>query len=671
MISLEKYGINESMSNEEKKRILQAKQIEILERIDIIEDEERRHRLEEELSVVEDAISMYFDSSQDEISGLKLDDGDNESFDDLKGENNKEIRREVTSVNRMGNISSFQDSASQYLTGSKKDYDIAMQFLEKAYELDPDDDYTLWLMGCCHWFKREYDKAIPFYENSYKQGNDDAPNSLGGLYFYLGMFDDAIEWCKKAVNLGSGRAAEIIKEIEGLSEIREVSRKASAGDIKACVCLGQLLEYGDDKSYSDRYILDYLNNGKRKVSEFGKTTSKNPYAALYWYKKALELPPKGEIIGETYYCLGELYRDSILRDKEPNAIQKASEYYQKGADSGNNKCLYALYILYSTQRYGNRDDKKAMTYLIKYADTGNPFACREVGNSYFKGTNILEKNYSKAIHYYTIIAEDNDKDGSVANSIGVCYYHNKQYVEALTWYQKAVDKGNNTAAANIAKLHRQENELEEAFSWFIRARNMGYREAEECINELRERGFLTQEDTDRIVKGRDVEKLKYLAESYETGTNGVPKDIIAAKKTYDIIKKAKVINTFSGIAALILGFIGGCVPLLMFFMENKATHNNLHRLASEAGVFKTIGIEILGLIVILVIGAVLSIFPSKFDKIIMIVSRIITTCIFISYAKNNTPSSPYGVISFQVIGTIITITVALLDIMISKNSEAN
>jgi len=110
------------------------------------------------------------------------------------------------------------------------------------------------------------------------------------------------------------------------------------------------------------------------------------------------------------------------------------------------------------------------------SDTGKLSAVASLyrGNQYYS-----EKNYEEAIKWYQQSANDNNAEGMT--NLGYMYGYGLgvkvDYVSASKWYSKAAQNGNARAMTYLGMLKENgtgvTKNLREAFSWYTKAANAG------------------------------------------------------------------------------------------------------------------------------------------------------------------------------------------------------
>lgn len=93
--------------------------------------------------------------------------------------------------------------AGKYYGEQKGDLSTALKYLEKAYELRPDEYETLRLLGVAHGVQGRHDKAINFFAKALEKQpeNAEAIWNLANAYFYAGNEAKASELRQKALQI--------------------------------------------------------------------------------------------------------------------------------------------------------------------------------------------------------------------------------------------------------------------------------------------------------------------------------------------------------------------------------------------------------------------------------------------------------------------------------------
>ena len=154
--------------------------------------------------------------------------------------------------------------------------------------------------------------------------------------------------------------------------------------------------------------------------------------------------------------IGSLYFNGIGVEKNR---AKALEYFRRSAINGNDNAATNLAFIYLT---GNKNDserdKQAINLFRQAAKSGNKLAKFMLGYAYYKGFTLERDNYAA----FALIkdAADEGADFDEAQYILAEMYANgygsvQNYVNAVSYYSKAVDQGNTDAYVDLAKIYAE------------------------------------------------------------------------------------------------------------------------------------------------------------------------------------------------------------------------
>lgn len=165
----------------------------------------------------------------------------------------------------------------------------------------------------------------------------------------------------------------------------------------------------------------------KKAAEGGLNAARRNMAAIYLgglagEKKdadlALELLEKAAAEGDNQamFELAQYYLE--LGGPEKVDDDKAWEWLNKAADAGNPNALASLgSVLFDGKTFGARkieaDPAKAVATFSKLADQGVPAGLRTMGELHASGLAGVEKDFAKALDYFTRAAQGNDPTAQV------------------------------------------------------------------------------------------------------------------------------------------------------------------------------------------------------------------------------------------------------------------
>ena len=220
----------------------------------------------------------------------------------------------------------------------------------------------------------------------------------------------------------------------------------------------------------------------------GEGVEKDNYKALELYHKA-ELNYKKE-----YLC--RLMESIVLALQDIGEYEKmmsyVEEYVQKGkgcrecslVKNYNKKercCPWMQEKLGNCYYNGNgveKDYAKAVEWYTKAAEQGNAEGQWRLGNCYCSG-NGVEKDDTKAVEWYTKAAEQGDSAGQWR--LGNCYYYGygveKDYVKAVEWYTKAAEQGDSDGQWLLGTCYilgyGVEKDYVKAVEWYTKSAEQG------------------------------------------------------------------------------------------------------------------------------------------------------------------------------------------------------
>ena len=248
--------------------------------------------------------------------------------------------------------------------------------------------------------KKDYQQAAYWYRKAADQGQMDAQNNLGVLYYYgLGVTQDysqAVYWYRKA---------------------------ADQGQIDAQAGLGFLYYYGEGVTQ------DYSQ-------------------AVYWSRKAAD---QGNV--NSMYLLGKIYYKGlgVARD-----LKQAAYWYEKSAEKGEMDAQNAIAGMYADGEGVSEDHVKAVKWYTLAAEQGHFFSQNRLISYYTEGTHI-SRDYTKAAYWcakvseYVVDADENIIKAAV-NDIFIAkaqcqlgyFYENglgvpQNYEQAIALYWKSIE----------------------------------------------------------------------------------------------------------------------------------------------------------------------------------------------------------------------------------------
>jgi TPR repeat protein len=396
------------------------------------------------------------------------------------------------------------------------------------------------------------------------KGDTGAMRRLGELYYY-GVstpqnFAKANEWLLKAANKGNTDAmillASLYEDGEGVKKdiaktIEWLKKATIKGNSEAMVELAGLYDEGEgipknlaeaakyyqmaaDKGNTDGMIglgLAYME---------GKGIKEDQQQALNWLQKAVD---KGNPSALRY--LADYYEEPDMGNDCPKAV----ECYMRAADLGDTLSLKAVGEIIMAGTCPTADTNKIIPWMINYADKGYGDAAYFMARFHIDGRGV-KQSYGKAMDYFIKDAEFRMQKGEYqSNSLknlfvlynvdklsterqarllqwlestaaktnddymmaGLGYiYTNKDqatkedYKAAMSWSQKAANKGNSTGYYNIGYLYTNglgvTKDPKMAFDWILKAAKKGDNIAMLTLADFYEKGEGTTKDLNKAAE---------------------------------------------------------------------------------------------------------------------------------------------------------------------------
>ena len=497
---------------------LELKQSEIMERLDNVEDERRRQKLESDLNQIAGAITAFSWMHGKTQTGIaREEDATSEDFSDLKNQHQETKTGQPKSATEAKNEGKSE---------------------EQLY------DEALAVMGTL-----DYAKGVEMMRNLAESGYVEAQLQMAKMYDQGNRVQKdegiAAEWYQKAAEQGN-----VVAQYN-LSVMYGEGRGVPMNDEKAVVWMQKAANQGDADSI---FVLGAMYYE-------GKGVPRDDRKAVELYQKAAELGNPG-----AQWFLGERYEKGQGVAKN---LKKAEEWYRKAAEQGNEDAKRSLHDLQvqrqirrgdleaadantlyregMTHYYPNNpngSDEKALEFFQKAAEQGHAEAQYMLGEIYSNNHGVAVNSqkskewYLKAAEQYQKAAEQENADADVLVKLGDMYYNGRgvscDYEKAIEWYQMAADQGDIPARVRLNDYHlndkaQRQKEARELYNLGKRYEEglegvVNYTEVVRCYEKVIE---LVEHVDDDL--GADVHFR--LGEMYYYG-RGVRKDIVKAAEYY-------------------------------------------------------------------------------------------------------------------------------------------
>lgn len=231
----------------------------------------------------------------------------------------------------------------------------------------------------------------------------------------------------------------------------------------------------DDYKKAEKLLLTESNNvlslyDLGKFYSMEKSGLKDDEKSFKFYEKALQgfiqIEPKAKKIKPyLQYQIGMMYFKGL---GTPADNQKAFEYFKKSAELGNQYAKRLLAFEYISGKNFEKNIGKGIRLLTEFADNGDDFACYKLGEIYLQKEKY---DIEKAISYFEKSADKNMWSGY---QLGRLYLFGTEDLEkdkekAMHYLNQSAEQGNEYAQNIIENTEQFENEMlaNTVFSLFV------------------------------------------------------------------------------------------------------------------------------------------------------------------------------------------------------------
>ena len=407
---------------------------------------------------------------------------------DAKLNDFKKAEQLLLSESQRGNVLAVYDLGKLYSTdklGERNEetsiakYTRALQgFLQiepNSKKLKPYVQYRIGKMFCYGLgTEQDYQKAFEWFERSAKQKNKFAQFSLANLYYYgSGIEKDlsqAFLWYQRASSQGQPYAAYSIAQMYRYGEY--VTKDNDTAQRYYQQALSAFL-----KIESDDMANDDLFYKLGQMFKIGLGTDSDVTKAIEYFKRSAEMNNKN---GLYEYGKALLLGEHIPQDKE-----KAVKLLEKAIKLENINAKRFLALELISGEHLDQDIDKGLAMLTECADSGDAFACYKLGKIYFKGDIVLQ-DLDKA-EKYLLSAEDNE---FTQYAFGKLYLQKEKYdiQKAVNYFENCADK-NHWASYQLGRIYLfgaagLTKDKEQAIEWFTKSANDGNECAQAMLDNI-------------------------------------------------------------------------------------------------------------------------------------------------------------------------------------------
>ncbi len=396
----------------------------------------------------------------------------------------------------------FPEIKTEYKSKKNEGWDSVSEIIDNIhYSKDIESAIPLYFKGLNHYLgfntaKINQKTAFNFIKHSSLLGYNVAMAWLGFMY-YEGVGTEKNEyygkqWIQKAFaenlleNVANGdKEAEIILSVlydKGLTVSKNFEKYYNFSinniDNSIALCnLGEIYYYGKFVQFNLKESISYF----QKSAEMGNSMAQNwlgyiykqetqvfnPFKSFYWFSKSAE---QNDNYGMRN--LAELYFDGIGNAKD---LALSYDWFLKSAENEDVKSMSWLGYM-NHYGYGvEKNIEKAREWYKKASDLGDLYSSYNLGLTYFE-----EKKYSEAIDWFEIAAEKEYPEALV--KLGEMYFYGQGIDKpdekgAFEYFFIASSNGNAKAQSWIGYMYHYGKGVvqnkSEARKWYQKAADQG------------------------------------------------------------------------------------------------------------------------------------------------------------------------------------------------------
>ena len=407
---------------------------------------------------------------------------------DAKLNDFKKAEQLLLSESQRGNVLAVYDLGKLYSTdklGEKNEemsiakYTQALQgFLQiepNSKKIKPYVQYRIGKMFCYGLgTEQDYEKAFEWFERSAKQKNKFAQFSLANLYYYgSGVEKDlsqAFLWYQRSSSQGQPYAAYSIAQMYRYGEYVTKDNDTAQRYYKQALS-------GFLKIESDDMANDDLFYKLGQMFKFGLGTDSDVTKAIEYFRRSAEMNNKNGLF--------EYGKALLIGEHIPQDTDSALKILEKAVKLKNSNAKRFLALEYISGEHLEQDFEKGIALLTECADSGDVIACYRLGKIYLE-SEIMPQNLDKA-EKYLLLAEDNEY---TQYALAKLYLQEEKYdiQKAVNYFEKSADK-NHWASYQLGRIYLfgaagLTKDKGQAIEWFTKSANDGNEYAQAILDEI-------------------------------------------------------------------------------------------------------------------------------------------------------------------------------------------
>ena len=407
---------------------------------------------------------------------------------DAKLNDFKKAEQLLLSESQSGNVLAVYDLGKLYSTdklGERNEemsvakYTRALQgFLQiepNSKKLKPYVQYRIGKMFCYGLgTEQDYQKAFEWFERSAKQKNKFAQFSLANLYYYgNGVEKDlpqAFLWYQRSSSQGQPYAAYSIAQMYRYGEYVTKDNDTAQRYYKQALS-------GFLKIESDDMANDDLFYKLGQMFKFGLGTDSDVTKAIEYFKRSAEMNNKNGFF--------EYGKALLTGEHIPQDTDSAVKLLEKAVKLKNSNAKRFLALEYISGEHLEQDIEKGIALLTECADSGDVIACYRLGKIYLQGE-IMFQNLDKA-ERYLLLATDNEY---VQYALAKLHLQEEKYdiQKAVNYFENCAAK-NHWASYQLGRIYLfgaegLTKDKEQAIEWFTKSANDGNEYAQAMLDNI-------------------------------------------------------------------------------------------------------------------------------------------------------------------------------------------
>ena len=407
---------------------------------------------------------------------------------DAKLNDFKKAEQLLLSESQRGNVLADYDLGKLYSTdklGERNEetsiakYTRALQgFLQiepNSKKLKPYVQYRIGKMFCYGLgTEQDYEKAFEWFERSAKQKNKFAQFSLANLYYYgSGIEKDlsqAFLWYQKSSSQGQPYAAYSIAQMYRYGEY--VTKDNDTAQRYYQQALSGFLKIENNDMANDDLFYKL-----GQMFKLGLGTNSDVTKAIEYFRRSAEMNNKNGLF--------EYGKALLIGEHIPQNTDSAVKLLEKAVKLKNSNAKRFLALEYISGEHLEQDIEKGIALLTECADSGDVIASYRLGKIYLQGE-IMFQNLDKA-ERYLLLAEDNEY---VQYALAKLYLQEEKYEiqKAVNYFGRSADK-NHWASYQLGRIYLFGAEgftkdKEQAIEWFTKSANDGNEYAQAMLDDI-------------------------------------------------------------------------------------------------------------------------------------------------------------------------------------------